>query len=89
MVCCEANDFAALYEGTKQIFGLCKTHGVADVWNLFDTYREFVTSVLRYGDRENLVYSLHSMVWASGQKTLAITMGYDHIEWRSILARKP
>jgi hypothetical protein len=85
--CCQSSDFDGLFHGTKQIFGMCETHGVANPYSLFRDYEEFITNFLRFGEMNDLVGNLHSMVWAPRQRVLSLVLGYGIAEWSSVLTR--
>ena len=83
--CCQSNNYQGLLKGTKQIFGMCEQHGVANPYCLFRDYTEFISNFLRYNDHVSLERDLHMMVWAPRQRALCVVLGYDIREWSSIL----
>ena len=82
---CERNDFEYLFEGTKQIFGLCAQHGVADPKELFVSYCKLIRLCLVKLKRDIVVNHLHVIVWEEQQTTLSQLIGYKKHEWRSML----
>ena len=82
---CERNDFQYLFEGTKQIFGLCAQHGVTDPMELFRTYCNLIRSCLGQLKRDTVVEILHTLVWEDDQTTLIRLIGYEKCKWKSML----
>ena len=82
---CLKNDEGALFVFTRQIFGLCDAHGVADPVTLFDEYRVVVRSLMTLRSRSDVVGTLNALVWEPSQKNLADMFNVSRREWSSVL----
>lgn len=82
---CLKNDQRTLLVFTKQIFGLCGAHGVADPAALFEGYRDVVRGLMTVRPRADVVGMLDALVWEPRQKNLADLMNVSRREWSSVL----
>jgi len=85
---CSTQDFAKLYVGTKQIFGMCDRFGVVNTQQLFLAYCYLVSSVLKEMSVDEFVNHLTTIVYGPEQKDLARLLGYNHLKWSSMLTFK-
>lgn len=82
---CLRNDPDSLLVFTRQVFGLCGTHGVSNVEALFETYRDLVVRLLDRRSHEDVVGMFDALAWDPGQRNLASVLRVDHREWSSVL----
>ena len=82
---CQKNEFAALFVLTKQIYGLCETHGTGNPRELFRSYRFLVFSLLQHNSEERVIGMMDTLVWDPSQKHLASLLNVSGCLWSSIL----
>ena len=82
---CVRDDAKTLLVFTKQIFGMCDAHGVANPTALFDEYRDVVRRLMTLRPRGDVVGMLDALVWEPNQKNLADLLNVSRREWSSVL----
>ena len=82
---CLKNDEGILFFFTRQIFGLCDAHGVADPATLFDEYRYVVRCLMALRSRTDVVGLFDALVWEPSQKNLADLLNVSRRDWSSVL----
>ena len=82
---CLRDDENALFALTRQIFGMCDVHGVANPKALFDEYRDLVNKLTVIKSKDDVVGMMDALVWAPSQRNLAALLDVNPREWSSIL----
>lgn len=87
---CQKGDFENLFALTKQIYGMCDSHGVKNPKELFSSYKLLVECLLEHKRKDDVIGIMDALVWEPSQKQLARLLDVRTDVWSSILtARVP
>ena len=87
---CKKDDFDAMFLLTKQIYGMCASHGVENPKKLFTSYKSLVRRLLKVKREEDVIGMMDALVWEPSQKSLAGLLNIKIGFWSSVMtARVP